>query len=94
MKNYKEILNLTEKEEDIKFSVVLKGGSIGGKPSIKSPSDLKGQKVQDLNSLFDDKAEAQKKAKRMNKLLSPGEKKYYSLKYIIAQVQDGKWNGK
>jgi hypothetical protein len=36
---------------------------------------------------------AQEKAKRMNTYLSPGEKKYYGLKYVVAEVENGKYTG-
>jgi hypothetical protein len=37
--------------------------------------------------VFSDKEEAKAKAKRMNKLLSPGEKKYYKMRYIVREVR-------
>jgi hypothetical protein len=58
--------------------VFLKGGSIGTKHDSNKPI-----KVHD--NLEDAKAHA----KRMNKLLSPGEKNYYRMKYHVKQVDEG-----
>lgn len=76
-----------------KYSVVLLGGSIGDK-RIRSIKQLKGESVIDTDSLYDSLNDAKAKAKRMNKILSPGDKKYYGLKYTIAKVVDGKYTGK
>ena len=74
------------------FTVVMLGGSIGSK-SIRTLSQLKGEDVMDPKVYVDiDQAKAAKK--RMNKILSPGEKKYYGLKYVVARVKDGKYTGK
>ena len=56
------------------FEVYQKGGSIGEKP---------GKAI----ATFDDEQDAKDKAKRMNKLLSPGEKKYYGISYKVRQVE-------
>ena len=53
------------------FTVSMKGGSIGGGKS-------KGRE-------FDTKEEAAAYAKRMNKVLSPGEKKHYGMKYVVVK---------
>lgn len=50
----------------MKNKVTLSGGSIGCKPST---------------SVFNTTEEAKAYAKRMNKILSPGEKTYYKMKY-------------
>ena len=50
----------------MKNKVTLTGGSIGSKPSTK---------------IFETEIEAKEYAKRMNKILSPGEKSYYKMKY-------------
>lgn len=74
------------------YSIVLLGGSLGEKP-IRSVRDLKNIiyfKDEDLLT----KEEAITKAKRLNDRLTPGEKKYYRLKYVIAEVIDGKFTGK
>jgi hypothetical protein len=54
------------------FHVVVKGGSIGSSgPHVTSTHATR--------------EEAAEKAKRMNKLLSPGEKKYYGLGYSVKE---------
>jgi hypothetical protein len=40
----------------------------------------------DTDNTFTDKDEARAKAKRLNKLLSKGEKEYYKLKYKVFAV--------
>jgi hypothetical protein len=56
------------------FHVVAKGGSIGhADPRVTSTHATR--------------EEAAEKAKRMNKLLSPGEKKYYGLGYGVKEVK-------
>jgi len=52
------------------YLVYLKGGSIGQKKSVKD---------------FNNKDEAKAYAKRMNKQLTPGEKGYYGMKYVVIQ---------
>lgn len=93
-------MNITEKALKLlnesgneQYTVVLIGGSVGGKP-ISSVGQLKGQSVVDSDNLFDDKAEAKSKAKSLNKNLSPGEKKYYRMSYKVATVVNGKYTGK
>lgn len=83
----KEILNEAES-----YAVIRLGGSIGGK-SIRSLRDVKGNPVDKKEQLFS-KADAKAKAKRLNKSLSPGEKKYYGIKYVTAEVQNKKFTGK
>jgi len=76
-----------------KFAVVLSGGSIGEK-NIRNVRDLTGIKVPDGENIFEEYADAQAKMKRMNKLLTPGEKKYYKLRYIVAASKDSVFTGK
>jgi len=84
---------LTEAEAgEKKYAVVLRGGSIGSR-NISSVSDLRGQPIIDKKA-FDTYAEAMEDKKYRNKRLSPGEKKYYGLLYIIAGIVDGKYTGK
>jgi hypothetical protein len=59
---------------EIRFGVIHTGGSIGEKPHIP------------LHETFADKADAKAKAKRMNALLSAGEKKYYNIRYKVIEV--------
>ena len=75
---------------DGKYAVVLLGGSIGEK-RISKIQQLTNKDIMDKELFSLDKA--QEKAKRMNKLLSPGEKKYYGLKYVVAEVENGKYTG-
>jgi hypothetical protein len=79
--------NVNESEQ---YAVVLTGGSIGDK---SRPRDAKGYIGMDASSedLYT-KDKAKEKADRMNKtVLSPGEKKYYKLKYIVVPVKDNKF---
>lgn len=62
-----------------RWAVVLYGGSIGEK-AIRKPVDTKGRK---FDTVFDNVKDAKIKVRRMNKRLSPGEKKYYGLKYGV-----------
>ena len=70
----------TQSNQNESWTVYLKGGSVG---SIdKAIEDGKYHpKYGKIQQTFDSKEEAEEKAKRMNKLLSPGEKKYYRMKY-------------
>ena len=83
-------MRIIKESENGKYAVVLLGGSIGEK-RISSLKHLTNEKVMDKELFSLDKA--QEKAKRMNKLLSPGEKKYYGLKYVVAEVDNGKYTG-
>ncbi len=80
---------LKEKKE---YGLVMLGGSIGEKP-IRSVAELKGKTVVDPK-VFPSIEKAKENAKRMNGYLSPGEKKYYGLKYVVAEIEDGKYTGK
>jgi len=55
----------------------LQGGSIGDN---RDKSPIGGEK-------FPTRALAQEKAKRMTKALSPGEKKYYKMKYTVKPIK-------
>lgn len=74
------------------YTFVLLGGSLGDSP-IRSLKDLKGKKVIEADGVYNSKEEAQEKVKRMNKLLSPGEKKFYRMKYTVAELKDGVYTG-
>jgi hypothetical protein len=63
------------------FGVILTGGSIGESSTRNTTRNSK-----NMCRTFDDKTEAQQYARRMNKLLSPGEKSYYRLKYKIVTL--------
>ena len=76
--------------ESADYAVMLTGGSIGDKPR---PRDAKGYIGMDASKeeLFT-KEKAKEKANRMNKtVLTPGERNYYKLKYVIVPVQNGKF---
>jgi hypothetical protein len=88
MKRYKLVEN-----DNIQYACVLLGGSIGNK-SISNIKSLKDEEVMDLDRLFDSKEKAKEKVDRMNKILSPGEKKYYGMEYVIAEVINNKYTGK
>lgn len=79
-------------EKETQYTILLLGGSIGGK-SIRSVKHAQGLDI-DADYLYDDKKDAKDKAKSLNKLLSPGEKKYYGMKYVPAESKDNKFTGK
>jgi len=94
MKTFREYAeDINEAVDGEEYTVVLLGGSIGEKP-IRTLSQLKGDKVIDTSKIYTDKDEAKKQAKQMNKYLSPGEKKYYRLKYTVATIVNGVYTGK
>ncbi len=86
--------SITENSTFSGYEVLLIGGGIGERRP-KSVKQLKGLPFNETNTsmLFLDYTEALVKAKRMNKLLSPGEKKYYGLKWVIAEIADGVYTG-
>jgi hypothetical protein len=77
----KDLLVEYGNEPDIKkqWAVVLKGGSIGsgGGWSLDGMS---------IRYSFDDQDAAKRQAKRSNKRLSPGEKKYYGMRYLVRDI--------
>jgi|688.fasta_scaffold405025_1 hypothetical protein len=78
--------NVNEAEQ---YAVVLTGGSIGDKPR---PRDARGYVGMDASGEeLLTKEKASEKVKRMNKDLSPGEKKYYKLRYVVVPVKDNKF---
>lgn len=70
------------------YAVMLTGGSIGE----GRPKDAKGFVGQDVAADEDVVTFEQgvEKVKRMNKMLSPGEKQYYKLKYVLVPVKNKK----
>ena len=93
-KNFTQMIaEATDEGDGFQYATALKGGSIGEK-NIHSARDLKGMSVKGNASVKNSKAESKEDAKRKNKALSPGEKKYYGLRYIVVQVKDGKYTGK
>ena len=101
MKTFREFINenwfsnRTKEVEGVQYSVVLKGSSIGEK-NISSLRDLKGEKIEikEYTNLYNNVEDAKADAKSSNKQLSPGEKNYYGLKYIVAELEDGIFTGK
>lgn len=76
--------------EATEYAVMLTGGSIGDKPRPKDPRGYVGVEVSADERLYS-KDDAKETAKRMNKDLSPGEKRYYGLKYVVVPVANGKF---
>ena len=72
-------------ESNSMFAVMLTGGSIGDKPRPSNAREFKGMPVPKDEQLFS-KEDATAKAKRMNKSMSPGERKHYRLKYVVVPV--------
>ena len=71
-------MKLRETLNEEKFEVYMTGGSIGNKKKGK-PRE---------SDIFTDKKDASAKAKRMNKALSPGEKKYYKISYKVRPIKE------
>jgi hypothetical protein len=87
IKNYKELKESLK--ESVEYAVVLTGGSIGDKPR---PRDARGYVGMDASGEeLLTKEKANERAKRMNKDLSPGEKKFYKLKFIVVPVSNNKF---
>ncbi len=85
--------SLNEAKEHVEadgYAVMLTGGSIGDTPR---PRDAKGYAGQDVAASEDVMSfeQAEEKVKRMNKMLSPGEKQYYKLKYVLVPVKNKKF---
>lgn len=79
--------------EDIKYVVVMLGGSIGER-SVRSKKDLKGKQIdKKIHNLYDSRKEAEIVKKRRNSHLSPGEKNYYGISYTVAEVINNKFTG-
>lgn len=91
MKHIKTFDQLKESlNEATEYAVMLTGGSIGDKPRPKDPRGYVGVEVSADERLYS-KDDAKETAKRMNKDLSPGEKRYYGLKYVVVPVANGKF---
>ena len=72
------------------YAVVLLGGSIG-EDRPRTLASLDGVEVRAKDTLFDSIESAKAKAVRMNKLLTPGEKSYYKMKYVVVEVENGRF---
>jgi hypothetical protein len=68
---------------DQSWGVFFAGGSIG---SGKSGYYLPERGGIQLRDTFDDASEAKKSARSSNSRLSPGEKKYYGMKYLVRNL--------
>jgi hypothetical protein len=90
-KAYKKDPNYSASKDksDTEYAVMLTGGSIGDKPRPRDAKGYVGLSIGDEEVYTLDKAK--EKAKRMNKALSPGEKSYYNLKYVVVPVANGKF---
>lgn len=73
------------------YSVVLIGCYMGSK--CRNVSELKDKIVKDKD-IIEDFEKALEKRKRLNKNLTKAEKEYYKMKYVVAEVKDGKFTGK
>ncbi len=70
------------------YQVLLFGGSISENRPY-SVVEIIGFEADPSVELRTDKEEARAKARRLNKLLSPGERAHYGLKYKVVNVVDG-----
>ncbi|MCH5167559.1 MAG: hypothetical protein J1F35_06650 [Erysipelotrichales bacterium] len=80
---------IEEGAADEMYVVYLEGGSIGDSKHCNARVGSKHVNVYKMNLT---KEEAMKERKDYNKLLSPGEKKYYRMKYCIAPESKVKWD--
>ncbi len=84
-----EIQKLKEdKKLDLKkpYGVFLRGGSIGSGRGQYIDIKTKAKLV----ATYDNESEAKGRAKRSNGGLSPGEKKYYGMKYTVIKMSKAK----
>lgn len=84
-------MKIINEASDVFYTKVLLGGSIGSN-SIKSVSELKGISFT-TGQKFKTSDICEDSCKISNKNLSPGEKKYYNLKWVCAEVINGKYTG-
>ena len=81
MKSYKSFLNedtyISESSKKPYFGVFATGGSIG---------DVRGRDEKPVHS-FNTKEEAKERAKRLRKTLTPGEKSYYKMGYVVKPTE-------
>jgi hypothetical protein len=71
-----------EPDTDKSYGVFFRGGSIGDSGGVTLPEQ--GGII--LKAAFDTKDEAKGYAKRRNKRLSSGEKKYYGMRYLVRDL--------
>lgn len=75
--NFKEYIDsvLNEEESNVKYGVFRVGGNVGS----NNDKPVK---------IFASKEEAKEYAKRLRKQLSPGEKSYYRMSYIVKPIKE------
>ena len=97
MNKFDEVIEKTVNEMkligDTMYTTILLGGSIGEK-TINSVRGVKGNKIREGQRLYEDRKDAKADAKDSNSRLSKGEKSYYGLKYVVAEVLNGIFTGK
>lgn len=76
LKDLNEMADSSKDAKEEQWGVFMTGGSIGDK------KDKKPMKV------FDNKADAKAKAKSLKKGLSPGERDYYTIKFVVKQLNE------
>lgn len=87
IKNFNDFLNEDKNNsEDLTkpFAMVMSGGSIGE----KRPSDILDKKGRKLIKTFDTEELAKETTIRWNKMLSPGEKSHYGIKYSVVPTSN------
>jgi hypothetical protein len=84
---------LSEGVPTLQYDVVQTGGSVGEK-AVRNIKELKGSHPKHLSTVHNDIEAAKRSVKRMNKMLSPGEKKYYGIRYKLAVIENGKYTGR
>jgi hypothetical protein len=74
---FNEDVELDEEDLDESWGVFMKGGSIGDQNHSGKPAKI-----------FANEIDAKEHASRLNKNLSPGEKKFYGIKYIVKAIKE------
>lgn len=97
LKSFTEFINESKEFESLlegdvnyksdKYALVLTGGSIGAQKSF--PIFVSGMWAS-ITETGNDKDSLVEKKKRMNKILSPGEKKYYGMSYKVIELTPAK----
>lgn len=87
-KTYNELKESLNKATE--YAVMLIGGSIGDKSRPRDSRGYIGVEMNADETLYS-KTDAKETAKRMNKGLSPSERSYYGLKYVVVPVSNGKF---
>lgn len=82
-----EALNESEVDLSQEFAIVRTGGSIGNNSAFPMPV---GGEIGTVIQTSNDDLELKDIAKRYRKQLSPGEKKYYGIRYLVIRLTNGK----